>query len=116
MRDSRETVEQPSRVKRVALLSALFIIVFGVYAPSVMNHYALHDPLLAKAELPEGDPNPMVAELRPLSDYFAVNYWEGDQGTKTRLYRPVTILSYALTNELQVASTRTRASKQSHTT
>ncbi len=101
MRDSRETVEQPSRVKRVALLSALFIIVLGVYAPSVMNQYALDDPLLAKAKLPGGDPNPMVAELRPLSDYFAANYWEGDHGTKTRLYRPVTILSYALTNELQ---------------
>jgi hypothetical protein len=73
---------------------------FAVYAPSLSNGFAHDDNALARAMREDGTRNSMVAELRPIGDYFAANYWEGYGGHTSHLYRPITILSYALTNGL----------------
>ena len=41
----------------------------------------------------------MVAELHPVERYFSVPYWHG-VAERSRLYRPVTVLSFALRHEV----------------
>jgi hypothetical protein len=49
-----------------------------------------------KAEHPDGTPAEMIAGDPPLREYFRSHYWR--EGTvETRAYRPITVLSYALT-------------------
>jgi len=97
MSESPLTDPQPQPLPR-SWVAALLLIVFAVYAPSLSNGFALDDELIVAARLPNGTPNGMTAELRPLTDYFTAGYWEGNDGEASPLYRPVTILSYALTN------------------
>lgn len=85
---------------QLAWVGALLLVVFGVYAPSLANGYSFDGPLLAKATLPDGSPNAMTAGLRSVVDYFTAGYWDAYDGGHDRLYRPVTILSYALTNTI----------------
>ena len=70
-------------------------LVFAVYAPSLANGFAMDDRLVAMGDLDAGRPNTMIVELRPIGDYFAAHYWKGTQSA-SELYRPVTVLSYAL--------------------
>jgi len=77
---------------------ALLVAVFAVYAPTLGNDFTLDDKSIARTTLPNGQPNVMVAEVRPLSEYFASGYWTGYSGKKSSLYRPFTVLSYAMTN------------------
>jgi hypothetical protein len=79
---------------------ALLLAVFAVYAPSLANGFTLDGPLLAKSIQKGGEPNPMTASLLPLFDYFRAGYWDACEFGVDRLYRPVTILSYAVTNTL----------------
>src|SRR5688572_14225952 len=51
--------------------------------------------MIAKAVRDGGAPNVMVRELQPLGRYFTTNYWQGIDD-RDPLYRPVTILSYAV--------------------
>ncbi len=88
---------QPSLIHR-AWVALLLVTVFAVYAPSLTNQYALDDGIVARATLPSGAPNRMTATLRPLPDYFTSGYWIGNDGELSPLFRPVTVLSYALTN------------------
>ncbi|MFQ5503766.1 MAG: tetratricopeptide repeat protein [Planctomycetota bacterium] len=81
-------------------LGLILVLTFAVYAPSLGNHFALDDKLIAKAVIDEGWPNTMIQELRSLGDYFGSQYWEGHGRHVTVLYRPVTVLSYALTYRL----------------
>lgn len=82
----------------------LFIAVFGLYAPTLRNGFALDDPLVASATLPSGEPNRMTGALRPLGEYFRANYWYGNDGQRSDLYRPLTILGFALTNAITHAA------------
>ena len=79
-------------------IAALLVLVFAVYAPSLSNGFALDDQLIVATALPNGNPNGMTAELLPISDYFTAGYWEGNDGEQSPLFRPITILSYAVTN------------------
>jgi tetratricopeptide (TPR) repeat protein len=81
---------------RVAL-AAILLATLAVYWPATGNGFALDDPLQAAPMRPDGQPNAMVATLRPLRDYFAAHYWAGAE-LPSRLYRPITVLGYALTN------------------
>ncbi|MEZ5989257.1 MAG: DUF1736 domain-containing protein [Planctomycetota bacterium] len=82
-------------------LAGIVLLVLGLYAPALGNGFVLDDTPIARATLPDGRPNPFVAELRPLGDYFAANYWEAT-GVGSPLYRPVTILHYALVHAVLV--------------
>jgi tetratricopeptide (TPR) repeat protein len=71
------------------------VLVAAAYAPSLGNRFALDDRLAAMAVRDDGTQNRMVAELQPLAAYFTANYWQGFLGGDI-LYRPITVLSYAL--------------------
>lgn len=62
------------------------------FAPSLRNGFAMDDACAART--------PLTAQVQPLGDYFATNYWHG-AGEVSELYRPITILSFALTNALR---------------
>jgi hypothetical protein len=82
------------RAARAWLLACLAAVA-AVFAPSLANTFALDDRMIAKAVRDDGTPNVMVGELRPLSRYFTTNYWQGIDD-RDLLYRPVTVLSYAV--------------------
>jgi len=63
------------------------------------NGFAQDARLLVMVEGRDGVPNPMVEELRPLTDYFTSYYWKG-AAPSAHLYRPLTVLSFALTRRL----------------
>ena len=66
--------------------------------PSLGSDFTYDDRFVAMAH--DGDHhNPMVAELHPLEDYFTSHYWRGT-AEHSRLFRPVTILTYALRHHL----------------
>lgn len=81
-------------VARVRLLLVL-ACAFALFAPSLGNRFALDDRLVAMSVRDDGSANEMVGQLQPLTTYFTSNYWRGflDQDI---LFRPVTVLSYAL--------------------
>ena len=92
-------MSSPDRPSRTGLWLALVLVVsFGAYAPALLNGFTFDDAVYVKAQTQAGVPNPMVAELRPLPEYFerpmnvGVSY--------TRGYRPVTVYSYALVHHL----------------
>ena len=85
------------RNKATAWLLLILVLCFCVYAQSWGNHFALDGRLIAKAQTKDGQRNSMIVELRSLPEYFRANYWQG-RGRIDRLYRPVTILSYAVTH------------------
>jgi tetratricopeptide (TPR) repeat protein len=67
----------------------------AVFLPSLWNGFAMDDEFLARSQLPDGAPNPMVDGTASLWETFTSHYWKGGGG-EDRLYRPVTILSYRL--------------------
>ncbi len=81
---------------RLALAAAL-VATFALYSPSLRGGFPFDDQFVAKAEYAPGRPNPMVSELRPVPEYFRSHYWKGWKESGVE-YRPVTILSYALTH------------------
>ncbi|MEZ5967336.1 MAG: tetratricopeptide repeat protein [Planctomycetota bacterium] len=82
------------------VLAAVIVLVSTAYAPSLANGYALDDALLASPLLPDGRPNLMTSQLRPLPDYFTHGYWHGNAGEASPLYRPLPILGFAIGNAL----------------
>lgn len=81
--------------RRALWLAAICAAVFLAYAPSLRNGFAMDDRLVAMGINDAGQPHPMVHELAPLGDYFRAPYWKGVD-ENDRLYRPLTILSFAL--------------------
>lgn len=71
-----------------AWLLLVVLASMAVYAPSLANEYAMDDVFIVRD-------NPMVAELRPIGEYFTSHYWAG-VGETSNLFRPVTIWSYAV--------------------
>ena len=78
-------------------LGLLLLGIFAIYAPSLGNTFAMDDRVVVKAVRDGGVPNPMVAELQPLGEYFTTPYWVDGEVGNDPLYRPLTVLSYALT-------------------
>lgn len=83
-----------SKPKAVPWLFVVLLVTFAAIAPSVANDFTYDDRWVAMGE--DGrHHNPMVAELQPLGVYFESHYWRGTTD-HSRLYRPATILSFAL--------------------
>jgi len=87
---------EPSRRCAAQVLGLILLLTAALYAPSLRNGFTYDDPYVAASTHPSGRPNPMVAEPRPLFDYFRAHYWKGEHEARVE-YRPVTIASYALT-------------------
>ena len=92
-------MSSPDRPSRTGLWLALVLVLsFGAYAPALLNGFTFDDAVYVKAQTQAGVPNPMVAELRPLPEYFERPMNDGV--SYTRGYRPVTVYSYALVHHL----------------
>ncbi|MHC5066758.1 MAG: tetratricopeptide repeat protein, partial [Planctomycetota bacterium] len=78
---------------------AICLLSFGLYAPSLGNLFAKDDRYIAISVFDDGLVNRPVYELGSITDYFTSSYWGSNEDIKEApdpLYRPVTILSYAL--------------------
>ncbi len=80
-------------------LAAILLCTLGVYLPSLANDYTYDARHYAMGTTPDGAPNYMVHELRPITEYFKkpMRYRVGEGG---RGFRPVTVYSYALMHNL----------------
>ncbi|MCA8971709.1 MAG: hypothetical protein KDC95_18100 [Planctomycetes bacterium] len=73
----------------------VFAVAVVTWAVSLGNGYAMDDVPVAKADYGGGSSNPYVAELLSIREYFSSHYWAATVESD-RLFRPVTILSFAL--------------------
>jgi tetratricopeptide (TPR) repeat protein len=102
LRDANDAPDAPAShpwLRVPWVLAALLLATAALYAPSLSGGFPFDDQFVAKAEYGPGRPNPMVSQLRPVPEYFRSHYWRGWSETGVE-YRPVTILSYALTYRL----------------
>ena len=79
-------------------LALVLLVTFAAYVPSLGNGYAMDDRLVAMG-MNAGRKNAMIHELRSVAEYFRSHYWKGSV-EEDRLYRPVTVWSYALVHRL----------------
>lgn len=83
-----------------AALAAALLATALAYVPALRVQFPLDDAYMAKATLPSGEPNPMIAELQPLSRYLRSHMWAGIGRPADPNYRPVAVASYALVYRL----------------
>lgn len=86
---------EPSRRRTIYGLLLILLVTFVVFLPALSAGFPMDDELIATPADEAGDPRPLVAELRPLGDYFRSHWWR-DHLAASDLYRPVTKLSIAL--------------------
>ncbi len=67
---------------------------FALYAPALHNDFCYDDRFVAMGH-DGGRRHPLIAELRPLTEYFSSHWWRGVEEHGT-LYRPVAVLAFAL--------------------
>ncbi len=79
-------------------LFAVLLATFVVYAPSLTNDFTWDDRWAAMGDNGKAT-HPLVAELRPLREYFENHYWP-HRTPVSYTYRPVTTLSFALRHAL----------------
>lgn len=63
--------------------------------PTLRNGFAQDGKQLVMIAGNEEAANPMVASVQPIASYFTSHYWKG-AGVESNLYRPVTVLSFAV--------------------
>lgn len=79
-------------------LPLILLLCFAVYVPALANGFTMDDRAFAMGQ--NGDHvNPMVNQLQSLTTYFGSHYYAGITDS-SELYRPVTILSFALRHAL----------------
>lgn len=88
----------PPATERRALL-AILALAFLIFAPTLLHGFTLDDVFLVQSVDPQGQPDPVIHGMHAPWWYFGQRYWEGTN-TSTTLYRPLTILSFALTYNL----------------
>lgn len=76
-----------------ALVAAILLASFLLYAPSLANGFTWDDRFAAMGSGPTRQP--LVATLHPLGDYWANNWWPQHAPAATA-YRPLTTLWFAL--------------------
>lgn len=86
-------MKEARRSRRGLLL--VLILTFAVFAPTLGNDFTNDDRYVALGMADSGQPNARVHELQPLGVYFGSHYW-ADTFETGRLYRPLTVLSFAL--------------------
>jgi len=98
--DATRPATRKARFRAVLLVALLGLL---VHVPALGNRFAYDDGAIARSVLDDGRPNPFVGELRPLGEYFTTEFWRacGRKRLDSRpLYRPVTLLSFALLRAL----------------
>lgn len=79
--------------RQQALVAAILLASFLLYAPSLANGFTWDDRFAAMGSGPTRQP--LVATLHPLGDYWANNWWPQHAPAATA-YRPLTTLWFAL--------------------
>ncbi len=74
-------------------LAAILLGTFLVYLPSLGNDYTYDARHYAMGTTPDGAPNYMVTELRPITEYFRRPMHFGVSG-EGRGFRPVTTIGH----------------------
>jgi hypothetical protein len=87
------TVESRTADRQRALVAAILLASFLLYAPSLANGFTWDDRFAAMGSGPTRQP--LVATLHPLGDYWANNWWPQHAPAATA-YRPLTTLWFAL--------------------
>ncbi|MEM7198966.1 MAG: hypothetical protein AAF628_01785 [Planctomycetota bacterium] len=85
---------QPAPARGGLLLGLVLLATAALYVPALEGGFCYDDRWAAMGH--NGDHrHPLIAELRPLEEYFSTHYWRGiaEHGV---LYRPITVLSFAL--------------------
>ena len=72
----------------------VFLLTFLFWFPSAGNDFTYDDRPAAMGKQEHGI-NHSIRDKKPLSHYFSSSYWES-YSKKNTLYRPITVLSYAL--------------------
>ena len=93
----------PGTVPSVYALLGVLLVTGLTFSPVLFAEFPYDDGHVVRAVYAGGVPNPMVAELQPLTAYFCTEYWSGtgaDTLHANPLYRPVTVYSFALTHAL----------------
>ena len=89
----------PRRAQLAPWLLLVLTISFVAYAAALRAGFVMDDLEVAIALQPDGRGNPNVGELHSIGHYFSRHYWDG-KADASRLYRPITVLSFALRNAL----------------
>jgi hypothetical protein len=84
-----------SRRSATGWLLVVLTATLAVYAPSLANTFAFDDRFVAKAVFDSGAPNPTIRPLRSPFAFFGEGYWSAVDERSDRLYRPLTVLSFA---------------------
>jgi len=79
-------------------LTLVLLACLAVYLPTTTNGFVMDDEYIVKVEVPGGKVNRMVESWQGLDAYFTTPYWSV-AANPDRLYRPVSVLSYALVSQ-----------------
>lgn len=79
-------------------LILILLACLAIYLPTTGNGFVMDDEYIVQEMVPGGVVNRMVAEWQGLGAYFTTPYWSV-AANPDQLYRPVTILSYALVSQ-----------------
>ncbi|MEM7199080.1 MAG: tetratricopeptide repeat protein [Planctomycetota bacterium] len=85
---------QPPGARRGVWIYLVLLLTFAIHAPSLANDFAWDDRWAAMGHHGAVE-HPLVAELRPLSEYFEHHYWP-HRTPVSETFRPATTLSFAL--------------------
>ncbi len=80
-------------------LALILTLSVSVFTPTLTNGYTYDDPHYARVQTPTGTANPMVAQLRPFTEYWGKPMNWG-LPTHCSGFRPVTVYSYAVVNSV----------------
>lgn len=86
---------EPRHPREVLGLVLVLLVTLLACLPALRNGFAQDGKQLAMIEGNENAANPMVVQLGPITSYFRAHYWSG-AGVESNLYRPITVLSFAL--------------------
>ena len=79
-------------------LALVLLLTFLAYAPALQNDFTMDDRFIAMGQ--NGTKvHPLVKELHGPAAYFAQHYW-ADYQEHSELYRPVTVMSFAIRHAL----------------
>lgn len=92
---TRPEAARPLATRAPLELALLLLATLLVCLPALRNGFAQDGKVLVMVEGNDRGANPMVATLQPLGAYFEAEYWQG-AAPSAGLYRPVTVLSFAL--------------------
>ena len=79
------------------IAASIVLLAMLLAAPALSNGFTMDDRRAAMPQLDDGKAHVMVGSLQPIQEYFTSHYWRGHKEASP-LYRPCTVLSFAICN------------------